>query len=65
MKQKGSEHPNLEVFGANPLPFSQYLAQIRSPSQAILSGVLGAFRRQRTSSEVEQSDASDLSSAAG
>ena len=31
MTQKGSEDPNLEVFGSSSLPFTQDLLQIRPP----------------------------------
>ena len=31
MTQKGSEDPNLEVFGSSSLPFAQDLLQIRPP----------------------------------
>ena len=48
MTQKGSEDPNLEVFGSSSLPFTQDLLQIRPPGETQPPGVGGALRRRRT-----------------
>lgn len=48
MTQKGSEDPNLEVFGSSSLPFTQNLLQIRSPGETQPPGIGGALRRRRT-----------------
>jgi len=48
MTQKGSEDPNLEVFGSSSLPFTQDLLQIRPPGETKSPGVGGALRRRRT-----------------
>ena len=45
---KGSEKPNLEVFGSSSLPFTQNLVEIRPSSQALPSRVGGVLRRRRT-----------------
>ena len=49
MTQKGSEEPNLEVFGSSSLPFAQDLLQIRPPGETQPPRVGGALRRRRTS----------------
>jgi hypothetical protein len=46
--QKGSEEPNLEVFGSSSLPFTQNLVEIRPSSQSVPSRVGSALRRRRT-----------------
>jgi hypothetical protein len=48
MTQKGSEDPNLEVFGSSSLPFTQNPLQIRSPRQPKPTGIGSALRRRRT-----------------
>jgi hypothetical protein len=48
MMQKGSEDPNLEMFGSSPLPFAKDFLQIRSPSQPELTGIGSMLRRRRT-----------------
>lgn len=46
--QKGSEKPNLEVFGSSSLPFPQNPVEIRPSCQALPSRVEAMFRRRRT-----------------
>jgi hypothetical protein len=48
MMQKGSEDPNLEVFGSSSLPFAKDFLQIRPPSQSQPTGVGSVLRRRRT-----------------
>lgn len=48
MTQKGSEDPNLEVFGSSSLPFTKDLLQIRPPGQTKPPGVGSMLRRRRT-----------------
>ena len=48
MTQKGSEDPNLEVFGSSSLPFTQDLLQIRPSGETQPPRVGGALRRRRT-----------------
>ena len=48
MTQKGSEDPNLEVFGSSSLPFTQDLLQIRPPGETNPTGVGSVLRRRRT-----------------
>ena len=48
MMQKGSEDPNLEVFGSSSLPFAKDFLQIRPPGQTQPTGVGSALRRRRT-----------------
>ena len=47
--QKGSEDPNLEVFGSRSLPFAKDFLQVRSPGQTKSPGIGSALRRRRTS----------------
>ena len=46
--QKGSENPNLEVFGSSSLPFAKDFLQVRPPGQTKAPGIGSALRRRRT-----------------
>ena len=54
MTQKGSEEPNLEVFGSSPLPFAKNFLQIRPSRQSVSPRVGSVLRRRRTWSAAER-----------
>ena len=54
MTQKGSEEPNLEMFGSSSLPFAKNLLQIRPSRQSVPSRVGSVLRRRRTWSAAER-----------